>query len=263
MSACTQVYTVIKKVQTTLNADQVTELPLKRRCFPIMLRGCFVVYLFIYSSIVLVISAYCMRLDESVVISCGRRRFTLVLQPLTVVQPPISHLSHRRRNSLGTRSRIQTAAAWVFVQSDWLDNVSSQGSSAAEQRTSGAVPEPLGKHLDDNDNDNNNNCHLINTELITETAAGRIPRVRETMQRATAQIKTRLRRSDRWLRVFRPAERPETPLRGAIIAHRGVWLMEPERRSPLISIHWPPCTSPWLVTLIICHGSDAMSVSTD
>lgn len=130
MSARTEVYTVIKKVQTTLNADQVTELPLKRRCFPIMLRGCFVVYLFIYFSIVLVISAYCMRLDESVVIFCGRRRFTLVLQPLTVVQPPISHLSHRRSNSLGTRSRIQTAAAWVFVQSDWLDNVSSQGSSA-------------------------------------------------------------------------------------------------------------------------------------
>lgn len=30
MSACTQVYTVIKKVQTTINADQVPELPLKR-----------------------------------------------------------------------------------------------------------------------------------------------------------------------------------------------------------------------------------------
>lgn len=111
MSACAQVYTVIKKIQTTLNADQVTELPLKRQCFPIMLLGCLVVDLFIYFSIVLVISAYCTCLDESIVIFCARRRFTLVLQPLTVVQPPISHLSHQRSNSLGTRSRIQTAAA--------------------------------------------------------------------------------------------------------------------------------------------------------
>lgn len=62
--------------------------------------------------------------------------------------------------------------------------------AAVKQRASGALPQPLRKHFNDYNNHNNNNCHLINMALITATAAGRIPRVWKTTQRATAQIKS-------------------------------------------------------------------------
>lgn len=173
------------------------------------------------------------------------------------MQPPISHLS----------CRISAATVWEHAPEfkrrppELLCRVIDSTVSAV--RVLLLVRAASWNHFNDYDNPNNNNRHLINIAFITSIAAGKIPRVWKAMQRATAQIKTHLRWSDRWLRVFQLTERPETTLRAAFVAHRGVWLMESERQSPLISIHWPPCTSPWLVTLIICHGSDSMSVLID
>lgn len=55
---------------------------------------------------------------RSAIIFRGSLHFTLALRPPTAVLPPISHLSHQCSNSLG-----------VFVQSDWLDGVGTQGCS--------------------------------------------------------------------------------------------------------------------------------------